>query len=185
MSNIEAIDLIFDEDPRPHSVYLRGHFDDGDDAALDAAGEYLDEKAWDVEGYSRPPLRIGRRVWARWGFAPADADYERAFHVQPCAGRGAFAVTEVWDVDERERRRAAAEAKAAHAAELEARVMRTYPEATEVRGHGYPLGDGHVDFGLPGLQWRVRWRACDPGHVRVRQSDVEAFEATYQGRGEL
>lgn len=193
----EVVDLTYDG--MPDTVYVRGHFDPADSEAADvlvAAREAFVEAAagyYDCEGCDQchngakdhpwpgPRVGFGRQTWARWLLGYDDGEFKpRMFQAYFPQGPGAFAVTEVLDLDERDRRREARAAEAAHALELRIRVLEWLPEASDLRPYGYPVGSGHIRFYLPGLAGDVCLRA--DGTISVQQRDLEAWEEHYAER---
>lgn len=183
----EVIDLRNED--RPDVWYVRGHHDPDDDLApylLEAVGlaaeDDADARGW--ENTSRPRLAIGRQLWARWGWM-RDEDGEltpRGFYVRPEKTRGAFAVTEVYDLEARERARSERAARQAYEARLSAFARAWFPEALDVHPHGYPLGDGHVRVRLPDLAGEIGWCQSRPDAVNVQTRDLDLWAERYQGR---
>jgi len=183
-----VVDLIYDD---YDLIYVRGHYYDPDDPedgapALEAARLYLEEQVgeWSdsPEDWEAPRLGLGRQLYGRLGFAPADSDHDRCFYTHDEPSRGAYAVTEVIDLDELDRRQAQRQAMAAHVAELEAFVLDWFPEATEIRGHGYPPDGGAVTFELPELLGPVFYNLTSPDHLYPQRRDESAFVELYQPR---
>lgn len=173
----------------PDVIYVRGHFDPDDDRApeaLEAAGLALDQEAEDrdLDAYERPRLGIGRQVWARWGLG-RDEDGEitqRCFYVSAEKTRGAFAVTEVLDLDERDRARAELAAREAREAAGRALVARWFPEASAVEAYSGFKDALRVGFRLPELASRVDFDTRNPGSLYVENRDLEAFQRLYGER---
>lgn len=194
----EVVDLMYYE--MPDTVYVRGHFDPADNEAADvlsAARDAFVEAAsgrYDCEGCDQchdgaedhpwpgPRVGFGRQTWARWvlGYDDDGERQSRMFQAYFPQAPGAFAVTEVLDLDEHGRRRDARAAEAEHARKLRIRVQAWLPEASDLRPHGYPVGSGHIRFNLPGLAGDVCLQA--DGTIRVQQRDLVAWEEQYADR---
>lgn len=181
--NPEVIELCYEDGCDP--VYVRGHHLGNDRAVLEVAGGFIKEceSVWD-DDWRPPTLAIGRRLYARWGFPHEGKHFEhgRGFHLHTKPSRGAFAITEVVNKDILDADLARREKEKVYEAELLQFFKGWLPEAVDVFAHTYPLGEGHVDARLPGLDGRVRWRAIDPGHVNVERRDLAAWERLYADR---
>lgn len=186
-----VVELI--EDGMPDRVYVKGHHypnTDTGERALQAAALYLEE-LFDVdeEGLDRdgedwipPKLRIGRQLYARWGFPTAGSDYFREFRSQETPRRGDFLVTEIVNVDAEDRRRERRLADEREAAALVAFVQAWHPEATDVYGRPGARGHRFVAWKLPGMEGEIHWSEQNPANVHLQERDLQAWNAAYAGR---
>jgi hypothetical protein len=181
---IQVVDLVTDEDPSPDTVYIRGHLPAEESAMLEAAVEWLADLAEQHgvgEEHTPPRLGVGRQLYARWGIASPDSDWDRGFYI--ChKSRGAFAVTEVVDLGQRDAQAARKVRQDAREAALTAFVLEWFPEAFEVTAHGYPTDGGQADFRLPGLNGKVSWDAKDPESAWVLPGDQPTWGLLYGDR---
>ena len=122
------------------------------------------------------------RSYARWLFASGGSAFARELHIGFARGRGAFPVTLVEDLDDRDRERALEAKRAAEAADAVARVVALWPESTDHRASRRHGDDVDVSFRVPGLAHPASWYTGDPGRVRVTPGDLETWQATYSGR---
>jgi hypothetical protein len=175
-----VVDLTWEEPPS--SWYVRGHHPEAlAVAAVRAELEYQAEEG--PEDTEIPEIGAARHLYARWGIGETeDGARTGRFHCPVDKRPGAFPVTEIRDLGELERHRRARADQAAHALELEDRIRAWLPEATELRAHGYPVGQGLIRFRLPGLVGELTYRAEDPRHVTIQEQDRQAWETLYRGR---
>jgi hypothetical protein len=172
----DLIDLTWAEPPT--AWYVRGHVPE--DQAIATVRELLEAEAEDGDRDHVPELGLGGYGWARWGMGQDEHgdQVQRQFYAPAKPGPGAFKITEVIDRDHLASLRAARQAEADHRAELEAWTLACYPEATEIRAHGYPPGAGHVRFKLPELLGDV-YRSATETTVQIQRRDLETWERLY------
>lgn len=162
--------------------YVRGHVP-AEEAIATVRAE-LEAEAEDGERDHVPALGFGGHEYARWGLGQDEdgCSVARRFYSGASPGRGAFRVTTVIDLDDLSATRRAREAERAHAADLEAWVLACYPEATDIRAHGYPPGEGHAWFRLPELDGGVYLRATDDHKATIQHRDLETWGRLYGPR---
>lgn len=163
--------------------YVRGHVPEAEAIAVVRAE--LEALAEEGERDHVPELGLGGHGYARWGMGQ-DEDgnlVQRQFYAPAEPGPGAFKITKVIDLDNLASLRAARQAEADHRAELEAWTLACYPEATEIKAHGYPPGGGHVRFRLPELEGEV-YRSATETTVQIQRRDLETWGRLYGPRPE-
>lgn len=149
-------------------VLAHGHLEEGTAEAAEAieqAREWLDR-----EDEEPRRLGLGWRGHARWQWSSADCgEIRRCLETCP-PGQGAMPVTEIIDLDDRDRRRAEEAERVARREDIARRVLERWPDATEVEARW----DGRsVRFRRPRLLGCVDW---DGGHSAwVQQRDLDAW----------
>ena len=169
------IDLRGSED-----LWAYGHIDDSEATAL--AAEYAEE--WD---HDDPGPCVAVHHHARWIFPRADdSDDGRTmtFDVPVPAGRGAFKVSQIVTVAQREREQEDRRQREANVEAWRADVLRRYPGALDLRvWSGGATQPTYADFRLDGLHGTVHMRSDKPGKALVQNRDLEAFRALYGAEG--
>lgn len=173
------VDIHWDETAT--AWYVTGHVPLAQ--AVEVVRAELEAEAEEGQRDHVPELGGGAHTYARWA-AGHDEDGEPGlrWYCPVPAKPGAFLVTEVIDLDDLNATKRAREAERAHAADLEAWVRAKWPEATDVKGHGYPPGRGTVHFQLPELAGTVRHEADRPTTVQIREEDRDTWHRLYRGR---
>ena len=179
-----------DHDEMPELVWVRGRIHHEDDDArdiLDRARHHFAELAEehglcdeDPEPWPGPRVGLGAQTYARWVIHMIGGEPKRVFVAGYQRGPGAFLVTEVVDIDARDRLRAQRAAVDAHAEQIRAYVLAWLPEATSIQAHGYPVSEGLARFSLPHLHETVRFEWPDRAYASMR--DVDAWNEHYADR---
>ncbi len=181
MTSPEVIELSYADEETVTEWYVRGHVDDA--AAVAAVQAYLEEEVEEDSRETVPALAVADRTFARWGLGMHDGELaNRRFYCDVKKSPGAFPVTVVIDLDDREHTKAQKQAQAAREAEIEMMIRGWLPEASEIKTHGYPLTEGTARFSLPLLQHPLTWDARQPSLVTIALCDVGAWTEHYKGR---
>ena len=179
-----------DHDEMPEVVWVRGRIHHEDDDArdiLERARHHFAELAEehglcdeDPEPWPGPRVGLGDTSLARWIPEKLNGVRRVVFQAGCIGGPGAFLVTEVVDLDARDRLRAQRAAVDAHAEQIRAYVLAWLPEATSIQTHGDPVGEGWARFSLPHLHETVRFEWPDRAYCSMR--DVDAWYEHYADR---